>query len=99
MPRAAAFMGKLLAHVVPHLLGVDQDTVHVEDDRTNHRMRRYPRSYDLHDWRQLEAQDRPRAAQRGGSWVIGGVRRGAGSRGTPGRYGGAARLIAEARPG
>src|SRR5581483_11718683 len=36
MPASAALMCKLLAHVVPHLLGVDQHAVHVEDDRPNH---------------------------------------------------------------
>jgi hypothetical protein len=36
VPAAAAFPGKLLPYLVPNLLGVEQETVHVEDDSLDH---------------------------------------------------------------
>ena len=36
VPAAAALLGELLAGLVPHLLGVEQDAVEVEDDRLDH---------------------------------------------------------------
>src|SRR6185437_6424898 len=37
VPAAAALLRERLPHVVPHLLGVDQDAVEVEDDSADHR--------------------------------------------------------------
>ena len=37
VPAPAALVRQVLAHVVPHLLGVDQQAVHIEDDRRDHR--------------------------------------------------------------
>ena len=36
VPAPASLPGELLAHLVPHLLGVDEHPVHVEDDRLGH---------------------------------------------------------------
>ena len=36
VPAAAALAGELLAHLVPDLLGVEQDAVEVEDDGVDH---------------------------------------------------------------
>jgi hypothetical protein len=43
---AAALAHVRLADCVPYLLGLDQDAVHVEDNRTDHRPRRYRRPSD-----------------------------------------------------
>jgi hypothetical protein len=35
VPAAAAFSGQRLAHLVPDLLGVEQQAVEIEDDRVD----------------------------------------------------------------
>ena len=37
MPAAATLAGELLAHLVPDLLGIQQEAVEVEDDGVDHR--------------------------------------------------------------
>jgi hypothetical protein len=37
----AAFVGELLAHLVPDVLGVDEHAVEVEDDRLDHEKKVY----------------------------------------------------------